>query len=185
VVAAGGSRRLGAPKQLLRRRTRPLLLHAIDAARSAADIPIVVVLGAQSLRLRALLRRHGGPVRVVVNARWQAGLSTSLKAGLAAIPRNAAGALVTLVDQPDVDAACLRRLIAAWRRRPLVPAAARYEGRAGVPAILPRRSWRAARKLHGDSGARTLLRDAAALTLVEMPEAAFDVDTPADAARLR
>ena len=89
-----------------------------------------------------------------------------------------------LVDQPDVDAAALSRLIAAWRKRPAVPAAAHYAGRAGVPAILPRRVWHAARSLQGDVGARALLRDAPVLTLVEMPEAELDVDTTEDLARL-
>jgi CTP:molybdopterin cytidylyltransferase MocA len=55
----------------------------------------------------------------------------------------------------------------------------------GVPAILPRRTLRAAREQGGDAGARALLRNAVEITLVEMPEAELDIDTPADAARLR
>jgi len=186
LLAAGGSTRLGQPKQLVRRRLKPLLLHALDAARDVpiADEDIVVVLGAAALRLRALLRRHSPAVRVAPNPRWATGLASSLRAGLAAAPRGAGAALVQLVDQPNVDAAALRRLLAAWRRRPSAPAAAHYSGRAGVPAILPRRDWRQARALDGDAGARALLRNADAITLVAMPEAVFDVDTPADLARL-
>ena len=70
-------------------------------------------------------------------------MATSLRAGLAAVPRTVRAALVLLVDQPRVDAAALARLVAAWRRRPGMPAAARYDGRIGVPAMLPRRRWRA------------------------------------------
>jgi CTP:molybdopterin cytidylyltransferase MocA len=92
--------------------------------------------------------------------------------------------LIVLADQPNVDGGALARLLRAWRRRPGVPAAARYDGRAGVPAVLPRRVWRAARSLTGDSGARALLRGAASVTLVDMPEAALDIDTQADLARL-
>jgi molybdenum cofactor cytidylyltransferase len=88
-----------------------------------------------------------------------------------------------LVDQPHVDAAALVRLVAAWRRRPGIPAAARYDGRIGVPAVLPRRHWRALKSLRGDEGARALLRGVATLTPVDMPEAAFDVDTPEDLRR--
>jgi molybdenum cofactor cytidylyltransferase len=106
-------------------------------------------------------------------------MATSLRAGLAAVPRGAQAALVLLVDQPRVDAAALRHLVAAWLRRPGLPAAARYAGRMGVPAVLPRRYWRALRALDGDEGARFLLRDAR-VTSVDMPEAALDVDTPAD-----
>jgi CTP:molybdopterin cytidylyltransferase MocA len=187
LLAAGGSRRLGAPKQLLRHRGRPLLVHALTTATAA--LPggaLVVVLGAHALKLRALVRRTAPRATAVFNARWEEGLATSLLAGLAAAPRDAPAALIMLVDQPHVDAHALRRLLAAWRRRPAVPAAARYAGRAGVPAVLPRRYWRTLlHGLEGDSGARVLLRGAAALTLVDMPEAELDIDTPADAARLR
>ena len=186
LLAAGGSSRLGRPKQLVRRGPRPLLLHALDAARGAPfpDEDVVVVLGAEALRLRALLRRHAPRVRIAANARWATGLASSLRAGLSALPRGAAAALVLLVDQPNVDAGALHRLVAAWRRRPAVPAAAHYSGRAGVPAVLPRRAWRSLRALDGDAGARALLRGAGAITRVAMPEAELDVDTPADVARL-
>src|SRR5690606_35256587 len=88
-------------------------------------------------------------------------------------------------DQPHVSRRALRRLIRAWRSRPGVPAAALYKGRAGVPAIVPRRFLRRLRRLQGDVGARALLRGNASVTLVAMPEAAFDVDTEEDAGRLK
>jgi len=193
LLAAGGSSRLGRSKQLVRRGNRPLLLLALAAARGALgrDEATVVVLGAAALRLRNVLRRSTGRVpngagrtRVAYNALWRAGLAGSLRAGLDALPRSAHAALVMLVDQPNVDAATLRRLIAAWRTRPGIPAAAHYAGHAGVPAILPRRLWHAARSLEGDVGARALLRGAPRVTLVEMPEAELDVDTVEDLARL-
>jgi molybdenum cofactor cytidylyltransferase len=188
LLAAGGSSRLGQPKQLVRRGNRPLLLHALAAARGALgrDAATVVVLGAAALRLRNVLQRSApnGAASVAYNALWRAGLAGSLRVGLDALPRTARAALVTLVDQPNVDAGALRRLIAAWRARPGVPAAAHYAGRAGVPAILPRRLWQAARGLEGDAGARALLRSAPTVTLVEMPEAELDIDTAEDLARL-
>jgi molybdenum cofactor cytidylyltransferase len=196
LLAAGGSKRLGRPKQLVRRGRQRLLLNALAAARGALgpDDAIVVVLGAGALRLRNVLRRatprrlnqlnHAAPARVAYNALWREGLAGSLRIGLDALPREASAALVTVVDQPNVDAASLCRLISAWRKRPGAPAAARYAGRAGVPAILPRRLWHAARSLEGDVGARALLRSTPDLTLVEMPEAELDVDTPEDLARL-
>lgn len=194
LLAAGGSKRLGRPKQLVRRRARPLLLHAVEAARRALgeSDALVVVLGSNALKLRGVLqaraarssRRIGPVVQVVHNAVWSDGLSSSLRTGLDELPRSASAALVLLVDQPDVDATALRRLIVAWRTRPGVPAAAHYAGRAGVPAILPRRLWSTIRALDGDAGARALLRDATEITLVPMPEAELDVDTEQDLARL-
>jgi CTP:molybdopterin cytidylyltransferase MocA len=185
VLAAGGSRRLGTPKQLLRRRIRPLLVSAVEAVHAATGGPVIVVVGAHALRLRGVLRRTGAPSIVVHNSGWSTGLAGSLQAGLSALPAAAQAALICLSDQPNVDTAALCRLIAAWRRRPRALAAARYAGRVGVPAILPRRTWRSIAALRGDEGARALLRGQSNLTIVEIPEAAFDVDTPADAARLR
>lgn len=185
LLAAGGSRRLGRPKQLVRRRGQPLLAHAVEAARGALPgAALIVVLGADALRLRALLRRRDRAAQPVLNSGWTTGLAGSLARGLHALGSDVDAALVLLADQPNVDAAALRRLLAAWRRRPSHPAAARYLGHAGVPAILPRRSWRALRALDGDAGARAVLRGTPTVTLVDMPEAELDVDTPEDAARL-
>jgi molybdenum cofactor cytidylyltransferase len=186
VLAAGGSRRLGHAKQLVRYRGRPLLAHACAAARGALPgSPLIVVVGAEALRLRLVLRRAQCGARVVANQRWEEGMATSLRAGLNAVPRTATAVLVLLADQPRVNAAALARLLTAWRRRSGVPAAARYGERIGAPAVLPRSSWRALMKLTGDRGARALLRGHAAPTLVDMPEAALDIDTPADVIALR
>lgn len=185
LLAAGGSRRLGLPKQLVRHRGRPLLLHAVAAARGALPrAPLIVVVGALGLRLRLVLRRAGCNARIVASSRWKEGMAASLRAGLAAAPRTARAVVILLVDQPRVDAAAIARLVAAWRRRPSRAAAARYDERAGVPAVLPRRYWRALETQRGDQGARALLRGTAA-TLVDMPEAALDIDTPADLLKLR
>jgi molybdenum cofactor cytidylyltransferase len=186
LLAAGGSRRLGAAKQLIRYRTRPLLAHAVAAARGALPrARLIVVVGSEALRVRLVLRRASCCARAVANSRWREGMATSLRSGLDAVPRAAKAALVLLVDQPRVDAAAIARLVGAWRRRPGVPAAARYGERVGVPAVLPRRHWSALKQLKGDQGARALLRDAHNITLVDMPEAALDIDTPADLLALR
>lgn len=184
VLAAGGSRRLGRPKQLLRYRARPLLLHAIDAARAVTPRRIVVVLGARHARLRALLRRQATDVPVVRNPRWRRGMAGSLRAGLDALPARASAALILLADQPLIDAAALEALILAWRDHPRAAAAASYQDRIGVPAVLPRALWSRARRLQGDRGARTLLRDALDTTIVPIPGSAVDIDTAADAATL-
>jgi molybdenum cofactor cytidylyltransferase len=184
VLAAGGSQRLGRPKQLARFRTRPLLVHAVEAAAAAGGTAPIVVLGADAVRLRHVLRHSRRACIVVENPDWRLGLASSLRVGLDAVPRRADAVLVVLADQPLVDGAALRRLVEAWRRRPALPAAAAYAGGIGVPAVLPRRTWRSLRKLEGDVGARRVLAAAQRITTVAMPEAELDVDLPEDLARL-
>ena len=186
VLAAGGSSRLGTPKQLARRRARTLLARAVDAAFAATRRRVIVVVGADALRLRTTLARSlpHRKVEIVYHAGWQSGLAGSLRRGIDALPDDARAVLCVLADQPLVAARSLSRLIDAWRRRPAHAAAARYSGRLGAPAILPRRSFPALRALTGDQGARRVLATDPYVTIVEMPEAAYDVDTMDDLARL-
>jgi molybdenum cofactor cytidylyltransferase len=148
------------------------------------DGAVIVVLGADALRLRGLLQRHGRKLTIVHNARWRDGMAGSLRAGLARVPPRTDGLLILLVDQARVDTGDLLRLAKGWQRRPGRPAAAHYEGRAAVPAIIPRRHFAALRTLEGDTGARQLLQRLDGPSLVSMPKAAFDIDTPQDLAAL-
>lgn len=185
ILAAGGSSRLGTPKQLLRLHARPLLSHTVALAEAVTPDRILVVLGAHALKLRLLLSRHHPNVYTITNADWLDGMASSLAVGLSALPRDADAALVLLTDQPRVDARSLQRLVRAWRNHPAKAAAAHYGGRLGVPAVLPRKLWAAARQLSGDVGARHLLREGDTVsTVVPMPEAEFDVDTEQDRERL-
>lgn len=184
VLAAGGSRRLGTPKQLLRIRGERLLSRSINAAEAVTPGRVVVVVGAEALKLRLLIRRGHPRTHTVDNGRWAEGMAGSLRAGLAVLPRRATAALLLLSDQPEVGEASLKRLIQAWRRRPGKAAAAAYGSVVGVPAILPRVLWKEARQLSGDAGARRLLRmEHSVATAVDMPEAAWDIDTPEDLQR--
>jgi molybdenum cofactor cytidylyltransferase len=181
VLAAGGSSRLGRPKQLLRRGGKPLLLEACEAANAVAPGRVVVVLGADGLRLRRLLKQRKFPGIAVHNSRWRDGMSSSLRRGLGALPPACAAALIVLCDQPQVRAKQLRALHLAWLRRPRQAAAAAYGGAIGVPAVLPRRLWPRAGTDDANEGARAMLRRSPQITCVAMPEAQLDIDTPADA----
>ena len=184
VLAAGSSSRLGQPKQLLRLRGEPLLLRACRMASAVADVEVIVVLGAGALRLRSLLQRRRLEITIVHNASWSKGMAGSLRSGLAAVPRGTSGLLISLVDQPGIRSADLLRLVGHWRRRPGRPAAAYYQGSAGVPAVIPRRLFGALRAIEGDKGARQILGRAGDVSLLAMPAAAVDIDTPEDAAKL-
>jgi molybdenum cofactor cytidylyltransferase len=181
VLAAGGGARFGGPKQLARYGGRPLVARAAAAAVSVCGAGTVVVTGAEAVAVAGALSSL--PVTITHNPAWESGLSTSIAAGLAAVPAQAAALLVLLCDQPLVDAADLDALVGAARGFPGRVIAAHYGEVTGVPAIFPKEAWPALRALRGDHGARSLIASLDPVT-VEMPHAAFDIDTPADLARL-
>lgn len=182
VLAAGGSTRFGSPKQLLRVRGQSMIVRTERLAQTLTPDRVVIVAGADSLRLRkVLLTRSSNRPHIVKNPRWRTGMSGSLQLGLRNLPQPASAALLLTVDQPLVTQRELLGLLAAWARHPAQPAAAEYAGRVGVPAILPRRYWRQSAGSDGDQGARALLRrPGVRLAAVAMPAAEVDIDTRAD-----
>jgi len=185
ILAAGGSSRLGRPKQLLRRGVDTLLARAVACARAAAGAGIVVVLGSEHLRLRLLLRRLSPDIRIAYNGRWTSGMSGSLRTGLRHVDPAAAAVLILLVDQAHLGPGDCHRLAARWRAHPGRPAAADYGDGPGAPAIFPLRFRRALRTLAGDTGARAVLRRLGDVTRVAMPRAEIDIDTAQDLRWLR
>ncbi|AHG89695.1 MobA-like NTP transferase domain protein [Gemmatirosa kalamazoonensis] len=183
VLAAGASTRLGRPKQLVLHDGEPLVRRAARAALDAGAEPAVVVLGAHADLVRRAL--DGLPVSAVMNDAWETGMASSLRVGArAALDAGADAVLVTLVDQPLVDAAALRRLVAAFPG-PYGVVASTYGDALGVPALFAREHAEALLHLTGDAGAGGWLRArGAAVTRVAMDEAALDVDTEGDLARL-
>ncbi|HWP28876.1 MAG TPA: nucleotidyltransferase family protein, partial [Chloroflexota bacterium] len=113
LLAAGQSTRLGQPKQLLPYRGRSLLRHAAEVGLAAGLAPLIVVIGAAAPAMRREL--EGLAVQVVENPRYAEGQSTSLRAGVAALPPGTAAVVILLVDMPAVDAEVIARLVEAWR----------------------------------------------------------------------
>jgi len=155
VLAAGRGRRFGSPKQLARLDGRPLLEHALLAMAGATLVDrTVVVLGAHADAVLAQLDMHGA--RAVICAGWEEGQAASLRAGLTALGAGVEAVVVTLGDQPRIDARAIDRVIAA--RAPSAHAVrASYGGRLGHPVLLERPLIERAAMLHGDEGARSLL----------------------------
>ena len=176
ILAAGGSARLGRPKQLLILDGETLLRRIARGAVEAAASPVIVVLGAVLGPCRATL--EGLDVRVLENPAWREGLATSLAAGVAALGE-VDGAMLLLCDQPGITPAALRRLVAAFTDDRIV--ASGYAGTVGTPAIFPSAHFPALRELTGDAGAKRLLqRPEQELIVVDLPEAVVDIDSAGD-----
>jgi len=182
VLAAGGSTRLGRPKQLLPYRGTTLLAHAAGTALAARIGPVLVVLGADADQMPGALA--GLDVHTVVNAAWRSGMAASVCTGLAAVEQRWPGTLAVVLatcDQPLIQPKTLRALAVHVTGGATI-AACGYGGAVGVPAAFARTRFGELLALRGEEGARRiLLTHATEIAVVDCPEAAVDVDTEADA----
>jgi molybdenum cofactor cytidylyltransferase len=186
VLAAGASRRLGRPKQLVELNGAPLLAWTLRAILAHCDRGVICVLGAHAADVRPAL--DGFDVQIVVNTDWREGIGASIRVGVERVPTDAQAILLAVCDQPLVCSADFARLIADWRIEPQAIAAAGYGNghnvSYGVPAIFPAAYRGNLIGLRGDQGAKALIGGASRRRIVAMPNAAFDVDDKADLARL-
>lgn len=177
LVAAGRSTRFGGDKLLALLHGRPVLRWSADAVASAVDATYVVV-PAGSAELRAAL--DGVAARFVPHAGRDAGLGSSIAAGVAALPVECQAVVLALADQPLVRAPVIARLAEAWRACGAPAVVPRYADGRGHPVLFSRRCMPALLRLTGDRGARALL-DALGDAVVDVAidgTRPVDVDTP-------
>ena len=155
VLAAGMANRMGQNKLLIEVDGRPLVARAADAALEAGLKSVVVVTGHEAHRVRAAL--EGRPVAYAHNPDFAAGMAGSLKAGLAVLPAETMGVLVCLADMPDVSAAHISRIIAAFPADGRAICVPTRQGRRGNPVLLGHPFFAETQDLSGDVGARGLI----------------------------
>jgi CTP:molybdopterin cytidylyltransferase MocA len=187
ILAAGGSRRLGQPKQLLAYRGETLLVRAIRLANEAGASPVLVVLGANfETILAAIQSSNSSPIH---NDRWRQGIASSIEAGVRALSvcgPEAEGVLLMGCDQPRLTADHLRSVIAAFEGQAgAVMAASSYAGVQAVPAVFPRVTFAELRSLRGERGARSVIESAPCpVVAMEFQGGEVDIDSPEDLALL-
>jgi molybdenum cofactor cytidylyltransferase len=154
VLAAGGSRRLGEPKQLLRYGSETLLDHVLGTARACGFDQLVVAIGGSSERVRSEVDLSGATV--VENSEYGSGCSSSIAAGVGAVDPRAEALVLMLGDQPGVSAETVRALIAG-RGEGTRMAVCRYADGRGHPLAFGREMFGELGELHGDKAVWKLM----------------------------
>jgi molybdenum cofactor cytidylyltransferase len=185
LLAAGIARRMGSAKVLLPWHGRPLIRHLAEVALASGLVEVIVVVGHQADEVAAALEDL--PVRVVHNPVYADGQSTSLHAGLAAVPEHATAAMVLLADQPLLTTEVIDALLATFRETAAPIVAACAAGRRGNPVLFARELFPELAAIGGDEGARSVIvAHRERLRCVEVDGAVFvDVDTPEEYDALR
>jgi molybdenum cofactor cytidylyltransferase len=183
VLAAGAGRRFGSAKQLAELGGVPLLQHAVDAMLAVPALDrVVVVLGAAAEEIGAAVRFASA--EPILCPSWEEGMAASLRCGVAELG-DADWVVVTLGDMPGVTPEAIEAVLAATG--PDVDAVrAEYAGRGAHPVALSRALLGRVPSLHGDVGARDLLRDARVRPVEALHLARpDDVDTPEELEAIR
>ena len=180
LLAAGGSSRLGTPKQALTYQGQTFLQQAASVALASGFSPVVVVLGHMAQQLSPCL--EGLPVVVAVNEVWQEGMAGSITSGLNALLElspNLENAIILLCDQPFVDASVLQALGRKHVETGKGIVACAYGQTVGTPALFHCKYFPDLFALEGPHGAKKLLtKFAQDVEVLAFPQGAIDIDTP-------
>ena len=187
ILDAGASSRLGAPKQLLQYDGKTLIRRTAEIALSLHTANVIVVTGANSSLVVGEIEDL--PLTIAVNENWQSGMGSSIKTGtrkLLEVAPEIRAVLVLLCDQPLVTPETVQRLMRQYEKTAQWIIAAQYQNTTGVPALFARELCDELLSLTAEAGAKSLIKKYAAskLAVIDAPEAAFDIDTRQDYARL-
>lgn len=184
VLAAGGSTRLGQPKQLLTRQGETLVHRVVRLALELAPAQVLVVVGANAQAVTSSI--SGLDATPVTNHHWERGLASSLQVAGGHLLPTVSAVMVVACDQPAIEHAHLRALLSGARTAASACAGTRHGSALGVPAVVPR-AWFTPVGAAGDRGFGARLRQLPAdmVHVLQAPELGLDVDTAEDLARAR
>ncbi len=185
VMAAGGSSRMGQPKQVMDINGKPMILHVLEKL-TYLDLAFTgCVTGANSQLIAATLPAD---IRIIQNELWDRGLGTSVAQAIAYVDSIKAidHVLIVLADQPFINNQDLQRMITLSAQFPGKCIASSYSGSPGVPVIFPRKFFKSLLHLEGDKGAKSFLTNLsmAHLHLYEHHQNLLDLDTPEDVSNI-
>jgi CTP:molybdopterin cytidylyltransferase MocA len=182
ILAAGGSRRLGRPKQLLSVLGEPLLRRVVRTAAEVDPDHLIVVLGSSAYDCVPVIKDCDADI--VVNPFWESGLAGSIRIGVErAEEQGADSVLFLLADQPWLNSEVIRRFLSRMNGETDVIISARYNGILGAPMMFGSSWFPQLKNLEGDQGARNLVsKEESRVEVIDWSEGAIDLDTPEDLA---
>ncbi len=187
ILAAGSSRRLGYPKQLLEFRGSSLLQHSIDVTEDLTFDVKILVLGSNSEGIQKKINK--GKFEIVTNENWEEGMGTSLSKGVSEalkIERELDHIMILLSDQPLITKDKIQELIKIQLDSRKSGTFSEYAGDVGVPGIFSREIFSELQLLKGDQGAKKLIYNKSfEFETVKLEEGNFDVDTTEDVEKLK
>jgi molybdenum cofactor cytidylyltransferase len=181
VLAAGESRRMGAPKLLLPFDAKTVIEAVLESVKASPVEGILVVVGAEAAAVKEKAEKYGA--LIAVNPDYRAGMLSSVQCGFRQLPPEAEAALVFLADQPRIKPGVAEALVEAFRRSGRGLVVPVYDQRRGHPLLISSRYKADVESLDPDIGLRQLLdRHAGDIREVAVDDPAIlrDVDTPED-----
>jgi molybdenum cofactor cytidylyltransferase len=182
IIAAGQSKRLGQPKQLLQFEGKSLINRLIEIVKEAIDFPITVVLGSASEKIKEQLTESN--IKLVQNETWEEGMASSIRVGINSIvkaDKNIDGVMILVCDQPLITVKSIRELVELQQSTLKPISACYYANIIGTPAIFHKTVFDDLSKLQGDMGAKKIIQSwGEEVAKLHFEEAVFDIDTEED-----
>jgi molybdenum cofactor cytidylyltransferase len=182
ILAAGASKRMGMPKQILPIGNKTMIKHIIDEVLELETYPITVVIGANRDKIAPEVADI--PINIIVNQHWETGMASSIKMGLIGtylIEKNIEALLIVTSDMPFVTEKVLKKLIEKATSSTAKIVASGYGKSVGVPALFKREVFNDLLDLSGEEGAKSLFKKyKKEVEVVSFPEGEIDLDTKED-----
>lgn len=178
IIAAGQSKRLGQPKQLLTFQGKSLINRLIGIVKDAGDFPITLVLGANAQQIQAQLTEKN--IEVVFNLDWQEGMASSIRAGLENC-KPLDGVMILVCDQPFINTQSIQQLLGLQQKTLLPIAACYYNNILGTPALFHKTMFSELLALQGDIGAKKIINSKVEqVAKLYFEQGIIDIDTQED-----
>ena len=181
LLAAGGSKRLGYPKQLLKYKSKSLISRSIYIANSITSNPVSIIIGSNALKIRLAIKHQTNNSIIIFNRKWELGISESLKISKKHINPSAKAILILSCDQPFINNKHIDKLIEIWNKNKNKIVVAKYNNTFGIPLILPKKLFYLLDMVTGDQGIKKIVKERKdLLKKVTINSAGIDIDTEED-----